>query len=116
MPVGGGDVERLAGDLGARKIRHQMLRDIARARRRAQRRKARADRKAEDGEGGRHRQRAAVEPRATPERDDRRGRGCGRLRRGGRRSGRRQRRDPVGKRLRSRFTRRVTTDRVTQRP
>ena len=48
-----------------------------------------------------------------PERDDRRARGCGRLRRGGR-SGGRQRRDAVGKRLRGRFTRRVTTDRVTQ--
>ena len=52
---------------------------------------------------------------APPKRHDRRGRGCGRLRRGSRRSGRRQRRDAVGKRLRGRFTRRVTTDRVTQR-
>ena len=39
----------------------------------------------------------------------------GRLRRGNRRSGRRQRRDAVGKRLRGRFTRRMTADRVTQR-
>ena len=31
MPVGGGDVEGLAGDLGAREIRNQMLRDIGRA-------------------------------------------------------------------------------------
>ena len=48
-------------------------------------------------------------------RNDRRDRGCGPLRRGSRRSGRGQRRDAVGKRLRGRFARRVTTDGVTQR-
>ena len=31
VPVGRGDVERLAGDLGAGKIRDQMLGDIARS-------------------------------------------------------------------------------------
>ena len=69
-------------------------------------------REAKDGERGRHRQRAAVEPRTAPERDD----GCARGRRGLRRGRRRrQRRDALGKRLRRGFPRRMTADCVTQR-
>ena len=50
MPVGGGDIEGLAGNFGAGKIRDQMLRDIGRARGRAQRRKPCADRKAQNAQ------------------------------------------------------------------
>ena len=116
MPVGGGDVEGLAGNFGASEIRNQMLGDIAGTRRRAQRHQSCADGEAEDSEGGGHRQRAAVEPRAAwpRKRDDRCGLGSVCLKRRSRRSGRRQRRDSFGKRLRGRFTRRVATDRVTQ--
>src|ERR1700722_1628219 len=92
-----------------------MLGDIAGARWRAQRRKPCADGEAEDSKGGGHRKRAAVEPRATPKWHDGRGRGGGRLRRGSRWSGPRQRRDTIGEHLRGRFTWRVTTNGVAQR-
>ena len=66
---------------------------------RAQRRQAAPAAKPRARRGG-HRERARCRAMPPPERNDRRGRGGGRLRRGSCRSGRGQRGDTVGKRLR----------------
>ncbi len=103
VPVGGGDVERLARDFGAREIGDEAGGDVVGGAWRPQRHDARADSEGDGGDRSGERENSGAGPGRSPNRRRRR------------RRRRRQRRDAVGERARRGFARSVAADRVPRR-